>query len=121
MSNHRLSRISEEVKREVSDIIRFEIKDPRISSLCSIVAADVTPDLKFAKLHVSVLGNEEDKESTIKGLNSASGFIRKELGSRLKLRHIPDLTFVLDKSIEHGAHILKLLNEVKKNDGGESS
>lgn len=120
MAKHRIDRISEEVKRVVSDIIRNDLNDPRISSLCSVVSAEVTPDLRYAKIFISVLGNDEEKQSTLKGLNSAAGFIRRELGRNIELRYSPEVVFELDRSIEHGAYINKLLNEVKKKDGGES-
>jgi ribosome-binding factor A len=76
--------------------------------------------LRYAKVFVSVLGNDEEKQSTIKGLTSAAGFIRRELGRNIELRYSPEVIFELDRSIEHGAYINKLLNEVKKRDGGES-
>jgi ribosome-binding factor A len=119
MSKHRQSRINEEVKRVISEIIRNELKDPRISTLCSVVAAEVTPDLKFAKVYISVLGTEEEKKNTLAGLNSAAGFVRRELGSRIDLRNNPEVHFELDKSIEHGARILGILNEINKKDGGQ--
>lgn len=121
MSKHRIDRISEEVKRVVSDIIRNNIRDPRVSSMCSVMDADVTPDLKYAKIYISVLGNDEEKQATIKGLNSAAGFIRRELGNTMKLRYSPEVIFELDRSIEHGANIMKLINEVRQKDGGENS
>jgi len=120
MAKHRIDRISEEVKKVVSEIIRTDLNDPRISTLCSVVSAEVTPDLRYAKVYISVLGNEEEKKSTMKGLNSAAGFIRHELGQNIELRHLPEVVFQLDNSIEHGAHINKLLREVTKKDGGES-
>lgn len=120
MAKHRIDRISEEVKKVVSDIIRNDLNDPRISSLCSVVAAEVTPDLRYAKIFISVLGSDEEKQATLKGLISAAGFIRRELGRNIELRYSPELVFELDKSIEHGAYINKLLNDVRKKDGGES-
>lgn len=119
MSKHRQSRINEEVRRVLSEIIMIELKDPRISKLCSVVSAEVTPDLKFAKVFISVLGSEEEKKNTIAGLNSAAGFIRKELGSRIDLRNNPEIHFELDKSIEHGARIMDILSEINKKDGGQ--
>lgn len=120
MAKHRLDRISEEVKRVVSDIIRNSIKDPRVSPMSSVMEAEVTPDLKYAKIYISVLGSDEEKEATIKGLNSAAGFIRHELGNNMKLRYSPEISFELDRSIEHGANIMRLLNEVMQKDGGET-
>ncbi len=120
MAKHRIDRISEEVKRVVSDIIRNDLNDPRVSDFCSVVSAEVTPDLRYAKVYISVLGTEEEKQATLKGLNSAAGFIRRELGRNIELRYSPEVIFQLDKSIEHGAHITKLLNDVRKKDGGDS-
>lgn len=121
MSKHRQSRINEEVRRVLSEIIRSELKDPRISTLCSVVSAEVTPDLKFAKVFISVLGSEEEKKNTLAGLNSAAGYIRRELGNRIDLRNNPEVHFELDKSIEHGARILDILSEINKKDGGNGA
>ncbi|MDD3706281.1 MAG: 30S ribosome-binding factor RbfA [Clostridiaceae bacterium] len=120
MAKHRLDRISEEVKRVVSEIIRNDLNDPRVSTMCSVVSAEVTPDLRYAKVFVSVLGSDEEQKATMKGLTSAAGFIRRELGRKMELRYLPEVVFELDKSIEHGAYINKLINEVKKKDGGEN-
>lgn len=110
----RIVRISEEVKKEISNIIQNEIKDPRLPSMVSIIACNVTKDLKFAKVYVSVLGNEDEKKNAIKALKSAAGFIRHELGQRVQLRYTPEIHFELDTSIEYGIHINKLLDEAKK-------
>jgi ribosome-binding factor A len=108
---NRIDRISEEVKRELSMIIR-ELKDPRLSkAVVSVVNVNVTKDLKFAKAYISVLGSEDLQKGAMDALKSASGFIRKEVGHRVNLRNTPEFTFVLDNSIEYGAHI----NEVLKN------
>ena len=108
---NRIDRISEEVKKELSMIIR-ELKDPRLSkAVVSVVNVNVTKDLKFAKAFISVLGGEDVQKGAMDALKSASGFIRKEVGHRINLRNTPEFTFVLDKSIEYGAHI----NEVLKN------
>lgn len=107
----RADRISEEVKREISSIIRNELKDPRLPEMISITAANVTRDLRTAKVFVSVLGTEEEKKNAIIGLKSAAGFIRREIGQRLKLRYTPELLFELDNSIERGVYITKLIND----------
>ncbi len=107
---NRIDRISEEVKKELSAIIR-ELKDPRISTLVSVVNVSVTKDLKFAKAYISVLGSEKAQKDVIDALKSASGFIRREIGHRINLRATPEFTFILDNSIEYGAHI----NQVLKN------
>lgn len=114
MNDKRINRISEEVRRVVSDLLLSEIKDPRISGLPSVNRVNVTKDLKFAKIYISVLGNEEEKANTIKGLENAKGFIRKEIGSRIQLRHVPEPVFFLDETIEHAIHMSKLIDEVNK-------
>lgn len=116
MSLKRLGRISEEIKRIVSNAIMTELKDPRISSMTSITLVEVTRDLRYAKIYISVLGNQNDKEETLKGLESGKGFIRKEIGKNLNLRYTPEPLFYLDKSIEHGFKISKLLHEIKDGD-----
>ena len=113
MASHRESRIDEEVKRELGAIIR-ELKDPRVSGVISVVAVNVTKDLRFAKAYISVLGSDEQKTAAIEGIRSAGGFIRKEIGHRLNLRHTPEFSFVLDNSIEHGAHISEIIDSITK-------
>ena len=107
---NRIDRISEEVKRELSLIIH-EMKDPRLSGMVSVIGVRVTKDLKFAKAFISVLGSEQEKKNVLDALKSAAGFIRKEIGHRINLRGTPEFSFVIDDSIEYGAHI----NEVLKN------
>lgn len=114
MKHQRLDRISEEIKKEISRIIREDVKDPRIAEMASILRADVSGDLRHAKIYVSVLGNDEEKDSTIEGLTRASGFIRKELGRVLSIRYIPELNFILDTSIEYSVDISKKIMEVKR-------
>ncbi len=112
MTYHRSERVAEEIKKELSMIIRDEVKDPRISEMLSIVKVDASRDLSHAKIYVSVLGSDEEKEETIDGLESANGFIRRELGKVLQLRHVPELNFVLDSSIEYSVHISKKIQEL---------
>ena len=119
MASQRLNRISEEIRKELSLIIMNDIKDPRVSAMCSITTVKVTPDLKFAKAFVSVFGNEKEKESSLEGLKNASGFIRKKIGERLKLRNLPEIHFEIDDSIEHGSRINQLINQIKKEEGEE--
>lgn len=109
--NNRIDRISEEIKKEMGSIIQNELKDPRLPSMVSITALNVTKDLKYAKVYVSVFGNDEEKKAAIQALKSAAGFIRRELGHRVQIRYTPLLQFELDNSIEHGFHIEKLLKE----------
>lgn len=110
MANHKLGRTTEDIKRELTAILR-ELKDPRVTSVfLSIVRVEVTNDLSYCKVYVSALEGMEKAKSAVKGLVSASGYIRRELGQRLKLRHIPELIFVPSDSIEYSAEISKILN-----------
>lgn len=110
-------RINEEVYRELANIIRGEIKDPRISPLTSVVACEVAPDLKTCKAYISVLGDDEARKSTYQGLKSAEGYIRRELARRINLRNTPAITFVMDNSIEYGVNMSKLIEDVNKTNG----
>ena len=105
-------RINSEVQREMSQIIREEIKDPRVHPMTSVMAVEVTPDLKFAKIFVSVLGSEEEKEKTMEGLKKRASFARGQLARRMNLRNTPELTFILDNSIEYGVTMSKRIDEV---------
>ncbi|MCD8391457.1 MAG: 30S ribosome-binding factor RbfA [Firmicutes bacterium] len=109
----RIDRINEEVKRELSSVIR-DLKDTRIPLMTSVVAVNVTNDLRYAKVYVSVMGDDEVRQNALAGLKSASGFIRREMGRRVDLRYTPEFIFTLDRSIEHGAHIEQLLRDVNK-------
>ncbi len=100
-------RINSEVQREMSQIIREDIKDPRVHPLTSVMAVEVTPDLKFAKIFISVFGNEEEKEKTMEGLKKSVAFARMQLAKRMNLRNTPELTFILDESIEYGVNMSK--------------
>lgn len=111
------ARINSDVQRVISHIIEFEIKDPRVNSLVSVVKCDVTNDLKECKCYISVLGYEEAGKSTIDGLNSAKGFVRKRLAESLNMRYTPEITFVLDRSIEYGVMMSKKIDDIMK---GES-
>lgn len=108
------TRINSEVQRELSRIINMEVKDPRINSMTSVVAVEVTPDLKFAKAYISVLGDEENRKSTEIGLKKASPFIRSQLAKNLNLRNTPELTFVIDQSIEYGVNMSKKIDDVNR-------
>ncbi len=108
----RTLRINELLRREISQLLSQQIRDPRLSGLLSITQADTSPDLRYATVSVSVMGNREDKEAAIRGLTSASGFLRKELYLRLALRHVPQLKFVLDDSMEHAQHMLQLMDSL---------
>ena len=111
-SSHKNERINGEVKRELSRIINMEIKDPRINPMTSVTEVIVTPDLKFCKAYISVLGDEEASKETLAGLNSACGYIRRELARSINLRNTPEITFVMDNSIEYAINISKKIDEV---------
>lgn len=108
------TRINGEVQKELSNLISREIKDPRINPMTSVIGVEVAPDLKTAKIYISVLGDDASKESTRLGLKSAAPFMRGQLAKTLNLRNTPELTFVMDSSIEYGVHMSKLIDEVNK-------
>ena len=119
MSYQRIDRISEEVRREVDAIIREELNDPRIDGTFSITRAEVTGDLRYAKIYVSVL--EDDKrEPLMEAVKNAKGYIRRSLGKRMIIRYSPELIFISDKNIEYGVHIAKVLAETIKPEDHES-
>ncbi len=116
MDTRRINRISEEVRKVVSELLTMEVKDPRISPMISVTKVEVTRDLSYANIYVSVLGDQKAKDDTLEGLESAKGFIRKEIGNKIDLRHIPEPIFYLDESIERGIYMSKLIDKVKKED-----
>ena len=116
MSYNRIDRISEEVRREVDRIIREELSDPRIGGTFSVTRADVTRDLRHAKIYVSVL-EDDRREGMMKALKSAAGYIRRALGQNIIIRYSPELTFVSDENIAYGVHIAKVLADAQKTEG----
>ena len=110
------TRINGEVQKELSSIIRNEIKDPRIHPMTSVMSVEVAPDLKTCKAYISVLGTQEAKENTIRGLSSAEGYIRRQLARNLNLRNTPEIRFILDESIEYGVNMSKLIDDVNRKD-----
>ena len=110
------TRINGEVQKELAEIIRGEIKDPRISPLTSVISVEVAPDLKTCKAWISVYGDDHVAEDTLAGLRSAEGYIRRELARRINLRNTPEITFILDQSIEYGVNMSKLIDEVTQYD-----
>ena len=106
------TRINGEVQRVLAEIIRGDIKDPRISPLTSVVAVEVAPDLKSCKAWISVLGGEEARKETYAGLKSAEGYIRRQLAQTINLRNTPDITFIMDQSIEYGVNMAHKIDEV---------
>lgn len=115
MGVNRASRVAEEIKREIAQMLREEIKDPRVGFI-TLTDVDVTNDLRYAKIFLSVYGSSEEKEQTMGVLQKAQGYIRSELGKRLRLRYTPELTFKFDESIQYGAKIMELLETVKKDE-----
>jgi len=110
------TRVNGEVQRVLAEIIRGEIKDPRISPWTSVVAVEVAPDLKSCKAWISVLGDEEVRKSTLQGLRSAEGFIKRQLAKTINLRNTPEITFVMDQSIEYGVNMSHKIDEVISKD-----
>lgn len=108
--------VNAEVMRALSQIIRSEIKDPRVSTMTSVTDVNVTPDLKYCTVYVSVLGDEEEAKRTLEGLRKASGFLRYELAQRLNLRNTPELKFSIDNSLEYGIKMNRLIDEVISKD-----
>ncbi|MBS4961268.1 MAG: 30S ribosome-binding factor RbfA [Clostridiales bacterium] len=112
--NTRMSRVNDEIMKELAQIFRGELKDPRIGVMTSVLRVETTQDLKYCKVYVSVLGNDEEKKNVLAGLKNASGFIRHLLAERINLRATPELTFKLDDSVEYAVHMSKLIDEVSK-------
>ncbi|NLJ90727.1 MAG: 30S ribosome-binding factor RbfA [Clostridiales bacterium] len=108
------NRINNEVKKELSRIIEIELHDPRIKPMTSVVHVEVAPDLKTSKVYVSVFGNDDEKQSTIEGLNSAAPYIRSLIAKNVNLRNTPELKFILDESIEYGVSISKKIDDIIK-------
>ena len=110
------TRVNGEVHRVLADIIRSEIKDPRINPMTSVVSVEVAPDLKTCKAWISVLGNEESQKDTLAGLRSAEGYIRNQLARKINLRNTPEIRFIIDQSIEYGVSMSKLIDDVNRAD-----
>ena len=119
MASNRIGRINEEIQRELSDLIR-SLKDPRVQTLLSITRVDTTPDLRYSKIYVSVL-EEARSQDAIRGLKSAGGWLRRELGSRLQLRYTPELVFTLDDSLKYGAHMFDLLEKLERQEAAREA
>lgn len=115
MAKHRANRLAETLKEEISAMIREDLKDPRIGFV-TVTSVEVADDLGHAKVFVSVLGDEQAGKDSIEALKRAAGFIRSEIGKRIRLRHVPEIVFKYDTSIEYGAHIAQLLHQVKSDE-----
>ena len=121
MSGHRVGRVSEDIKREITALLR-ELKDPRIKGMLSVVRVDVSNDLSYAKVYVSAIEGIETAKESVKGLKSAGGYLRKRIADALRLRKAPELIFIADDSIEYGAGISRILSDIlpdSSNAGGE--
>ncbi|HBX23768.1 MAG TPA: 30S ribosome-binding factor RbfA [Desulfotomaculum sp.] len=113
--SHRPEKLAESIKKETSEMLRAELKDPRVG-FATVTGVEVSGDLKYAKIYVSVLGAEKERDLTMAALKKAQGFIRTELGRRIRMRQVPEVSFKLDESLDHGARIIELLNEVRVKD-----
>ncbi|MGU3469587.1 30S ribosome-binding factor RbfA [Paenibacillus sp. D51F] len=118
MAKIRVGRVGEQIKKELSQIIQAELKDPRIGFI-TVTGVEVTNDMSQARVYLSVLGSDEQKEETLKALARGTGFIRSELGKRIRLRHTPELLFKFDSSIEYGSRIESLLTDINRDNGGQ--
>lgn len=112
MAKYRSGRINEEIKKYISDIIRTKVKDPRLAGMISVTHVEVTRDLSYAKVYVSIFGSKEEEEQSLNVLKTSAGFIRTELSHCVKLRHIPQIIIENDKSLEYGMHIDSILKKM---------
>lgn len=108
----RIERINHLLRETISELLRHQVKDPQLGGFITVTEVATSPDLSYARVFVSILGDEAEKKRTLERLNSASGFFRKELGGQLRLHHIPDLSFRRDNSIDQGAHVLELMKQI---------
>ena len=117
---HRVERVNSLIRQEISELLRRQVKDPRLGNLVTVIDVSTSPDLRHAKIFISRIGsNEEEKQETLSVLAAASGFFRNELAKRLRLRHIPELSFQWDVSIERGDHLLQLIDKVSSDSSTE--
>ena len=121
MGTRRRERVGELIREEISDLIRREVRDPRLGGLISVTEVVTSPDLRYAKVYVSIMGTEEEKQQVEKGLAAAAGFLRKGLGERLSLRYTPELSFHRDESIERGSRLLQIIKEVAPGDSTDKA
>ena len=113
---HRIERVNTLLRREISELIQQELRDPRLTDFITVTEVDTSLDLKFAKVYISSMSGQQEEQKIMKALKSASGFLRKALANKVRLRYTPELHFIWDNSIEHGDHILRLIDEVTQND-----
>lgn len=119
MSENRVRRVAEQIKKDVSQIIGAQIKDPRIAGITSVTEVQLTRDLRYASVYVSIYGSDVEKEETLQTLMRASGFIRSEVGRRIRLRYTPEIKFFLDNSIEYGTRIDSVIKSLKKEESND--
>jgi ribosome-binding factor A len=117
--SHRIEKVNQLIRQEVSDLLQRQIKDPRLDTFVAVTDVVTSPDMKLAKVYVSRICNDEDKKKTLAALTSAAGFLHNELVKRLRMRYVPDLVFEWDNSIEHGARIMELLDRVSAENSGD--
>ena len=110
--SHRIERVNNLIRREISELLQRQVKDPRLGSFVAITEVSTSPDFKHAKVFISFIGSEEEKQNTLNALSSASGYFRRELAEHLKLRRVPELSFRWDASIERGDHLMRLIDHV---------
>ena len=113
---HRIERVNSLIRQEISDLLQRQVKDPRLGNFIAVTEVFTSPDLKYAKVFVSHIGSEEEKQKTLSALASASGFFRRELGRRMKLRYTPELIFQWDDSIERGDRLLQLIDRLPQSE-----
>ncbi|MBP2020297.1 ribosome-binding factor A [Clostridium punense] len=120
MANYRGGRINEEIKKEVSNTIQNKIKDPRLTAMVSVTDVEVTKDLSYAKVFVSIFGSEEQKANTLDALKSSTGFMRKEIGKNVKLRHVPQVLIELDATLDKAQHLNTLFEAIKEKNSDDN-
>jgi ribosome-binding factor A len=114
MSENRIRRVAEQIKKDVSQIIGSQLKDPRVAGITSVTEVQLSKDLRYASIYVSIFGNETEREEMLQTLIRATGYIRSEIGRRIKLRYTPEINFYLDNSMEYGAHIDSVIKSLKE-------
>lgn len=119
MSENRVRRVAEQIRKDVSQIIGSEMKDPRLAGITSVTDVQLSRDLRYASIYVSIFGSDLEKQETLQTLIKATGFIRTEIGKRIRLRYTPDINFYLDNSIEYGAHIERVIKSLKEDEKSE--
>ena len=116
----RVERLNSLLRQEISDLLQRQVKDPRLGSFISVTSVDIAPDMSYARVFVSRFGSESDKKETIAALNSAAGYIRRELGDRMKARRIPELSFRLDETIEKANNVLRIIDRLDEETKSDS-